>query len=56
MRAGLIAKAANSDTLAREERVRMCRVARRVVCARVYAAGLALGRERRDGRDWVERV
>jgi hypothetical protein len=34
-RAGLRAKAASSDTLAREESVRMCRVARRVVCARV---------------------
>jgi hypothetical protein len=38
------------------ERVRICRVARRVVCARVYAAGLAEGRVRREGKDWVERV
>jgi hypothetical protein len=35
MRAGLRANAASSDTLASEESVRMCRVARRVVCARV---------------------
>ena len=38
------------------ERVRICRVASRAVWERVYAAGFALGRVKRDGRDWVERV
>jgi hypothetical protein len=35
VRAGLRAKAASRETLASVESVRMCRVARRVVCARV---------------------
>jgi len=38
------------------ERVRMWSVAKRAIWARVYAAGLALGRVRREGRDCVERV
>lgn len=55
-RAGLSAKAASRDALARAESVRTCRVARRVVCESVWAAGLAEGSVRSEGRDCVERV
>lgn len=37
-------------------KVRMWRVAKRVVWLRVYAAGFALGRVSNDGKDCVESV
>lgn len=56
MREGDSQKARSREEAEREERVRMWRVERRVCWFRVKAAGLALGRVRREGRDWVERV
>jgi hypothetical protein len=56
MREGERAKARSKLLAEMVDRARMWRVARRVVWERVYAAGLADGRVRREGRDCVESV